>query len=246
MNIKNHKIVAIAAGWAITLATPVFAQQQNPNEKKGGNKPAGAHQVAHQNAPQHQASHPQQISHQNAPQHHAVVQQQTMPRQQNARSGGSGGGNHNHKNQSQITSSGQLSRGSARSLNQSGSAPVSVQSVQSGNASRYNQRNQAQASSYQQGSYASGGKASQGSPSYNNGGGHQGSQYQVTPNNQYNSGNSYGGLWFSGNTHGDWNHDGEHYWNNHNYRWYDGGWLIIDAGFNPYYVNQGYSSTTPT
>ncbi len=73
-------------------------------------------------------------------------------------------------------------------------------------------------------------------------GGNQQFQPQVTPNNQYNRGNHYGGLWSGANTHNDWNHHGQHYWNNNNYMWYQGGWLIISSGFNPFYVNSGYSN----
>ena len=47
---------------------------------------------------------------------------------------------------------------------------------------------------------------------------------------QGNRSNQYNGQWFAGNTHGDWDRNGDHEWNNHDYRWYDGGWLIIDAG----------------
>jgi hypothetical protein len=61
-------------------------------------------------------------------------------------------------------------------------------------------------------------------------------QTQVSSNQTYNKGNNYGGLWFAGDTHSDWNRNGEHFWNNHNYRWYEGGWLIIDGGYNPYYT----------
>ena len=71
----------------------------------------------------------------------------------------------------------------------------------------------------------------------------QRSQTQYSSNQrQYTQGNNYGGLWFPANSHNDWNHDNQYYWNNHNYGWYNGGWLIIDAGFNPYYENSPYSS----
>ena len=42
--------------------------------------------------------------------------------------------------------------------------------------------------------------------------------------------NHYGGRWVAANVHSDWDQHSEHYWNNHRYRWYDGGWIIIDAG----------------
>ncbi|MEO6740644.1 MAG: peptidoglycan-binding domain-containing protein [Chthoniobacteraceae bacterium] len=50
--------------------------------------------------------------------------------------------------------------------------------------------------------------------------------------------NRYGGNWVPGNTHSDWGNSGEHYWNHRNYRWYDGGWLIISTGS----ANPGYAS----
>jgi len=48
---------------------------------------------------------------------------------------------------------------------------------------------------------------------------------------QGNQANHYGGRWIAGDTHADWGNSGEHYWNHHHYRWYDGGWLIIDPGY---------------
>ena len=68
----------------------------------------------------------------------------------------------------------------------------------------------------------------------------QRTQSRMGYNQQYNRTNNYGGLWYAGNTHSDWSRDGEHSWNHHNYRWYDGGWLIIDGGYTPaYYSNTG-------
>ena len=48
---------------------------------------------------------------------------------------------------------------------------------------------------------------------------------------QGNRSNHYEGQWIAGNTHRDWGSNGYHQWNNHDYRWYDGGWLIIGAGY---------------
>ena len=53
----------------------------------------------------------------------------------------------------------------------------------------------------------------------------------------YNQSNNWGGRWSPANTHPDWNHNQQYYWNNHHYGWFNGGWLIIDGGFWPY----GYS-----
>ena len=66
------------------------------------------------------------------------------------------------------------------------------------------------------------------------------------PQPQGNRGNRYGGQWFPGDTHPDWGNSGEHYWNHHHYRWYDGGWLIITSGYSePAYASgydRGYST----
>lgn len=63
----------------------------------------------------------------------------------------------------------------------------------------------------------------------------------------YNRGNNYGGRWVAANVHPNWNHNRSYYLNHHNYRWYDGGWLIVDGGFwpgaYPYYgYDYGYAS----
>ena len=57
---------------------------------------------------------------------------------------------------------------------------------------------------------------------------HQSQQAVVVQGNQ---GNHYNGQWVAGNTHSDWGSNGYHRWNNHDYRWYDGGWLIIDSSY---------------
>ena len=69
--------------------------------------------------------------------------------------------------------------------------------------------------------------------------GRMNSQQTQAYQQQYNQGNHYGGLWFAGNTHRDWNQNQQYYWNNHNYRWYENGWLIIDGGYDPYYSQTG-------
>ncbi len=50
---------------------------------------------------------------------------------------------------------------------------------------------------------------------------------------------NYGGQWFAGNTHRDWDRNERHRWNNRDYRWYQGGWLIIDNGYTPYQSGGG-------
>jgi hypothetical protein len=57
----------------------------------------------------------------------------------------------------------------------------------------------------------------------------------TTQQRQYNRSNRYGGLWFTANTHRGWNRSRQYTYNNRQYRWYDGGWLIINAGFAPDY-----------
>jgi len=43
-----------------------------------------------------------------------------------------------------------------------------------------------------------------------------------------NQSNHYNGQWVAVDTHADWDVHAEHSWNHHRYRYYDGGWLIID------------------
>jgi hypothetical protein len=50
---------------------------------------------------------------------------------------------------------------------------------------------------------------------------------------------NYGGQWFAGNTHRDWDREERHHWHDHDYRWYQGGWLIIDNGYTPYQSSGG-------
>ena len=56
---------------------------------------------------------------------------------------------------------------------------------------------------------------------------------------QGNRSNHYGGRWSEASAHSDWSRHGEHDWNHHHYRWYDGGWLIIDVGPSPAYYQTG-------
>jgi len=53
---------------------------------------------------------------------------------------------------------------------------------------------------------------------------------------QGNRSNHYSGRWVDASVHRDWNRDSIHEWNHHHYRWYDGGWLIVDFGpsYSPY------------
>ncbi|MEI8340127.1 MAG: peptidoglycan-binding domain-containing protein [Verrucomicrobiota bacterium] len=61
----------------------------------------------------------------------------------------------------------------------------------------------------------------------------------------YHQGNNYGGRWCPANSHPNWNQNRRYYWNNHQYCWFNGGWLNIDGGFWPsgYSYPYGYYST---
>ena len=61
-------------------------------------------------------------------------------------------------------------------------------------------------------------------------------------NAQFTRANNYGGRWTAGNSHPDWNQGQQYSWNSHQYRWYDGGWLIVDGGFWPGRGYQGGGS----
>ena len=59
----------------------------------------------------------------------------------------------------------------------------------------------------------------------------------------FNRANNFGGRWFAGNIHPDWSRDRAYWWGGHQWRWYDGGWLIIDGGYWPpsyAYSDRGY------
>lgn len=57
---------------------------------------------------------------------------------------------------------------------------------------------------------------------------------------KFNRANNYGGHWVEANVHSDWDRRGIHEWDGHRFRWFNGGWLIIDNGFWPtgYYAYQ--------
>ena len=71
----------------------------------------------------------------------------------------------------------------------------------------------------------------------------QQTQIQVSSDQRYTRDNNYGGLWSAESTHRDWNRDGVHRWNSHNYRWYEGGWLIIDGGYSPYFSDDSSTAS---
>lgn len=133
---------------------------------------------------------------------------------------------------------GHAAKGAA--VTQQASVPsVTSQPVQSGNRVGKSQRNQTRDTFSQQRNQT---QASSSQPRNRTGvySNQQQIQAQTYFNQQqYYRSNHYGGFWFAENTHNDWNRNDQHYWNRHNYRWYDGGWLIIDAGYRPYYSSRG-------
>lgn len=224
---SNYKVLGMVGVLAISLTITAFSQENHGEKKKEGNKQAGGehHSV---NAPQHTA----QQAHQNQVPHAEHVQNQSRPNPNAAFSHPS-----------------QLSHGDnhAAQVQNATEHHVHTPASSAGNQN-YMHGNQAQASGNPQFSNGSVRVSHQSSvqrvnpQSAQSGNIQRGARPQITPNGQYNSSNNYGGYWSQANTHNDWSHNGRHYWNDHNYRWYQGGWLIIDAGFNPYYVNTGYGN----
>ncbi len=56
---------------------------------------------------------------------------------------------------------------------------------------------------------------------------------------QGNRSNRYNGQWVSASMHRDWDPRSEHQWNHHSYRYYDGGWLLINFEPAPVYSGDG-------
>jgi len=223
----NYKLsLAMIASFAIILPMSVYPKDQNQddaNQGKGQGKgqqqggkaaPQGAPRVSAQTGGR---SHGGNV--QGAGRVNNVSSGLAPARQQ--RSNISPVTTRSVQNTGRVNSASSVQSRANRALNgsaavqQSNVAPVTSQSVQSGTRLVRGQRTQSQALS---------------------------SQQQIQQQQQYNSGNNYGGLWFPANTHSDWNRNQQYSWDNHNYRWYQNGWLIIDAGFNPYYSNRGYYS----
>jgi hypothetical protein len=230
------------SGKAVQQAPPRTAATQRQQAAQQQAPPRAASSQKHQQAPQPVAAPQRQ-------QRQQVVQQQAAPRrvsQQVSAVPRGSGQNSKHGNPSAIQQSA-VSRGANQGGRPAGNANPRIVSQNpqvgvSAGQKRGNRGNPVQAAAVQQGyngvsrsAYKSSGVVAAPRVQSINGGGYQ--QYQVTPNAQYNRNNNYGGLWTQANTHNDWNHNGQHYWNNHNYRWYEGGWLIIDGFFNPYYSN---------
>ena len=235
MKIKHTPAaLVLTASLALILSSSVFSEDQKDDNKKEGNKQSAAAQP-HAPAPQHQQVQRQAAPRAAAPQREQV-RQQAAPRAISQQAQGSHVASQNQRQQ-RVAAPNSISRNSQSGVSENqnhknrlnSSQAVSSQQVVNGGAVRSPRQ-------------LSGGGGSSRAQSVNNSGGAQ--QYQVTPNAQYNGNNNYGGLWTQANTHSDWSHDGQHSWNNHNYRWYQGGWLIIDGLFNPFYSNGnvGYSN----
>jgi len=125
---------------------------------------------------------------------------------------------------------------SQRNQTQPKVAPVTSQSVQPSSRLESSRRNQSQSTvaPTTSRSLQSSGRLARA----------QRNQSQLYSNRKtYNKSNNYGGLWFAENTHSDWKRDSHYYWNHHNYRWYEGGWLIIDGGYSPYGFNSGSTAS---
>jgi len=233
MKLKHRLPLTIISAFAILLPMSAFAQDQNQDEKKQEKK-AGGQQHGEAAAPQ-VATPPTGRS-----QAGNVRSEGKTP---NA-SGGQGHVNQGSNKPATVkqpnvapatTQSLQPSNRVGRSQQnqiQQNVAPATTQSLQPSNRVGRSQQNQIQSNVAP--------ATSQSLQPRNRVGRSQQNQIQASSNQQaYNKGNNYGGLWFAENTHSDWNREGQHYWNQHNYRWYDGGWLIIDGGYRPYYSSPG-------
>ncbi|HVV70432.1 MAG TPA: peptidoglycan-binding domain-containing protein [Chthoniobacteraceae bacterium] len=62
----------------------------------------------------------------------------------------------------------------------------------------------------------------------------------TAPRVAFNRSNNFGGRWAAASAHPGWNPGRTYFWNNHRYRWFDGGWLIVDPGLWPYGYPYGY------
>lgn len=230
-------LLTLIIGMAVVCPKTAFSQDQKKEEHKSSGAQSHGGKSAQQAAPRpaapghaangqhHQGGGATAPAQQMQVNHHSSVQQSAPQRSYSGGNASHGQQKHSQGVSPQIVSN----SGSSQSYHRSGGTVVTPQVAQS------------------RGGHG-GGFSGQVAPNaqYNgaNGGGHQGRggyQGQVAPNSQYNSGNNYGGNWYPANSHRDWNQNQQYYWNHHNYCWYQGGWLIIDAGFNPYYVTTGYS-----
>jgi hypothetical protein len=241
-----YRVLTLIVGLAIPLLPNTYSQDKKEDKQSGGGKQAAAapHQAA---AAPHQAAHAQQHVSQNSVQHHSnVAPTGTVHNEASVTHTQASSVRHQSISSSEPTHHSQIaSTAQSNTHNTSGQSARSGFTASSSHASHVrvasnqNSYNKSQGSANYAGSTRSVQPMSQSSGA---GGGGQYNQPQVTPNSQYNSGNNYGGNWSSANSHSDWNHSGQHSWNNNNYMWYQGGWLLITTAFNPFYVTSGYAN----
>ena len=268
----NNKIsIALIGGLALTLPMSAFAQEQG--QKKEDNKGGGGRQQqsaksAPKSAPQAaqapRSGGQQTRGNQSAPRQSAVSNASRSQTSRPSRSNVSAPtvrstpaavtsrSSRNQQNAAAVTAqSAPVTTRSSRS--QRNAAAVTTQPAVTTSRGSRNQRNVTtsnaatvqSAATVQRGARNQNNAATVVTPTVQQGRtGRMNSQQTLAYQQQYNQGNNYGGLWFAGNTHSDWNHNQQYYWNDHNYRWYENGWLIIDGGYDPDYRSYSNSGST--
>ena len=211
MKLKCKYSLTFIASLAILLPMSAFAEDQKQDEAKQETKKGGSQRHELQAAPQGPAHvSPSSVgkSRGEIPQNEGRTK--TAPQSNVAPT-------------SQSVQPGSRAERGQRNQAQSNVAPATSQSVQPSSSLVRSQRNQTQSSVAT--------VAPQGLQRSSRLDRSQRNLTQIAANQQsYNKSNSYGGLWFAENTHSDWNREGNHYWNSHNYRWYEGGWSPSRGG----------------
>ena len=251
MKLHYKLSIAIIASLAIVLPMSALAEDQTQDEKKQETKKAGGQRHGTEAAPQGTSQsalpasgRPRGENVHNEGRGKAVPQPNVAPVtsqsvQPNSRIERSQR-NQTQPNVAPVTSqsvqpNSRLER-SQRNQSKSNVAPVTSQSAQPSSRLERSQRNQPQSNVAPMTS-----QSVQPNSRLERA---QRSQAKFHSNQQsYNKSNNYGGLWFAENTHSDWNRESHYYWNHHNYRWYEGGWLIIDGGYLPYGFNSGSAAS---
>ena len=222
----NYQLtLTMIASLAIILPMSAFADDQNQNDKKNGKQGGGGRQAGGKSG------------------------QQGAARASTQSAGGSGGAAVVHNSgrvNNAASGQGHVSHVStgAATVQRSNTKAVASQGAQQGGRAVSSQQTQVAAG--RQKNYRGNGSGAtsvttQNVQQNNTVTRSQRNQTHYSSNqSQYTRSNNYGGLWYPANTHNNWNQNQQYYWNNHNYQWYNGGWLIIDGGFNPYYTTGGY------
>ena len=253
MKSNTNLSLAVIASFAIILPISAFADEQNQDEKKQGKQQGASQQQAGRGAQKAAAPGPATPAARSygggSPRSAANVGSPSGGQRQPNRAPSSGPATVQRPNVAAVSSQ-PVNR--AASQQRSRAQETSGQQPNQAQASARQQRNQAQVTSGQQPNQAqvaarqhwnrsqlSPNLQQSQAPAYTR---QQMTKAQAYSSPQYNSGNNYGGNWYPAHTHSDWNQHQQYYWNNHNYQWYNNGWLIIDAGFNPYYLDSGYSN----